>query len=304
MYLLLGAGGFLGYSFARFLVSKKIQFASVSRSFQWHALPYESRFIGSVSDIALYGDALAGNPNVIYMAGSPNLISAEDDPYRDLELHIKELQSFMQFLSSSVDARHFYFLSSGGTVYGDSNGVVKDELSPLMPKSAYGVRNVVLEAIVRSASITFKIPSTILRVTSPFGPGQHLFRRRGLIQVLLDSSVSGETVYIRGNGYQVRDYIYSNDLCEMIYALKSGKDIPVVINMASGYSYSAREIVQRMEENDVYPSVEYIDDSKSFEVNDSLVSPRLILGLSGKSKESLQPLARSNLMDMLGFVSN
>ena len=57
--------------------------------------------------------------------------------------------------------------------------VAKIESSPLNPKSAYGTRNVVLEAVVRALAVSFDISTTILRVTNPFGPGQGCFRRRG-----------------------------------------------------------------------------------------------------------------------------
>ena len=50
MIILVGAGGFLGYSLARHFSNKGIHFATISRSFQWLPALFERRFIGSASE--------------------------------------------------------------------------------------------------------------------------------------------------------------------------------------------------------------------------------------------------------------
>ena len=220
MIILVGAGGFLGYSLARHFSNKRMHFATISRSFQWLPALFERRFIGSASEaVDFFGDDY-DEITVLYMAGSPNLVLAEQEPLFDLDLHLSEIKSFLQFfLNLKSICKQFYFFSSAGTVYGDSKGVIKTEMSELYPKSAYGKRNVALESFVLSWARSNGAQASILRVTNPFGPGQSRFRRRGLIQALIDSASTGQQVLIRGNGYQKRDYIYIDNLCLMVEKL-------------------------------------------------------------------------------------
>ena len=302
MIILVGAGGFLGYSLSKYFSRRKIKFATISRSFQWNPLPYEKRYIGSASEVIDLINTFSGNVQALYMAGSPNLVLAEQDPSADLYIHESELRSFFQIFSGLKCAyKRFIFVSSGGTVYGDSHGVSKMENSDLNPKSAYGKRNVTLEKIVALYASSFAVQTSIFRVTNPFGPGQFRFRRRGLVQALIDSSSSGQKITIRGNGYQKRDYLFSNSLCSMMGLLLELESLPAIINIASGFSYSAREVIQVLNANQIFPVFEYVAVADNFEVKDSLVSASLVRSILRIEDYSLAPFSPSNILDMCHY---
>ena len=299
MIVVVGAGGFLGYSLSNYFSSKEINFASVSRSFQWTPILYEQRFISSASDIGDFLCSMPDNLQILYMAGSPNLGLAEQDPLQDLFDHQNELNAFLKDISAlQHKCKRFIFASSAGTVYGDSNGITKKETSELFPKSAYGKRNIELEGLVLDWSIRTGIPSSVLRISNPFGPGQFRFRRRGLIQSLIDSSFSGQKILIRGNGNQVRDYIYSTDLSGVILDLLKLEDIPNIVNISSGFSYSARQIIHILNNYSFSPCFEYIDSHEPYDVYDSLVSSDLLRTLLCKSEHELMPFRSNNILNM------
>lgn len=302
MIILVGAGGFLGYSLSKYFSRRKIKFATVSRSFQWEPLVYEERCVGTASTVINFISTFSGDVQVLYMAGSPNLVLAEQDPSADLYVHESELQSFLQIFSGlkSVSKR-FIFVSSGGTVYGDSLGVLKMETSDLNPKSAYGKRNVTLEKTVAAWASSFNVRSSIFRVTNPFGPGQFRFRRRGLVQALIDSASSGQKISIRGNGYQKRDYLFSDSLCSMVGSLLELDSLPAIINIASGFSYSAREVIEVLNTNQIFPVFEYVNFADDFEVKDSLVSASLVRSILRLEDCSLVPFGPANILDMVHY---
>ena len=62
-----------------------------------------------------------------------------------------------------------------------------------------------------------------------------------------------------------------------------------------------QEVVSFMNSNGISPSVEYIIESRDFEVIDSLVSCDLAATISGYSRESMNPLTISNLLSMIEF---
>ena len=299
MIILVGAGGFLGYSLSKYFSLRGVEFATVSRSFQWSPLIYERRYIGSASEVVNFICAFSGDLQVLYMAGSPNLALAEHNPSTDLYVHQSEIKSFLEiFCGLECAYKRFLFVSSGGTVYGDSFGTSKAESSDVSPKSAYGRRNVALENTVLSWAKLSGVQSSLFRVTNPFGPGQSHFRRRGLVQCLVDSASSGQKVSIRGNGYQKRDYLYSDNLCSMIGSLLEFKSLPHVINIASGYSYSAREVIEILNDHQIFPVFEYVDTSNDFEVRDSLVSADLVRSILHLKKDCMIPFKAANIFEM------
>ena len=299
MIIIVGAGGFLGYSLSRYFSTQKIEFATISRSFQWPSMVFEKRFIGCASDAAKFMSSFTEDLQVLYMAGSPNLALAEQDPVVDLTVHKDEISSFLESYSSlSCNFKRFIFVSSAGTVYGDSHGDVRSEKSELRPKSAYGSRNVALEKTVSSWANHSQECMSIFRVSNPFGPGQFRFRRRGLVQALIDSASSGQKISIRGNGYQKRDYIYSADLCSVVGHLLELKSLPCVINISSGFSYSAREVIQVLYDNRIFPSFEYIDMADAFEVEDSLVSSSKLRSILSLEEDELLPFKANNVLGM------
>lgn len=299
MIVIVGAGGFLGYSLSRYFSFGKVKFATVSRSFQWPRLLFEERFVGNASNAISFFNSINDDLTFLYMAGSPNLFLAEKDPRHDLSLHLNELRGFLEIFSKQpCNLKKFIFFSSGGTVYGDSHGVAKTEDSPLSPKSSYGQRNVALEKLVVSSSRSSGIPCSIFRVTNPFGPGQYRFRRRGLIQALFDSASSGQKVLIRANGCQKRDYIYSELLCVMVNSILQLDSLPQVVNIASGFSYTAREVISMLEKNMIFPSFQYVEDSDPFEVIDSVVSSSFVRSIVGLTEDELYPFKESNVLSM------
>ena len=85
-----------------------------------------------------------------------------------------------------------------------------------------------------------------MRVTNPYGKAQLGSRRKGLIVSLLKTIESNEFVELRGNGQQVRDYIYADDLGDSIIdqMMTNGSS---TINICSGYTASGIDIVEAIE---------------------------------------------------------
>ena len=102
MIIILGAGGFLGYSLAYELNSLDYNYTTVSRSFQWKPFTSENRFLCPVSSVKTYSQNFTKDSAVIYMAGSTDLALAESDDVSDLEKHENEMRMFFAGLSDGV----------------------------------------------------------------------------------------------------------------------------------------------------------------------------------------------------------
>ena len=301
MILILGAGGFLGFSFSSYLSEKGKQFYTISRSFQWDKLPGETRFVCSVSSFSDFSGICDNLTTVIYMAGATDLADAESRSALDLSDHVSQMESFFTRLRSlSVQRCRFIFFSSAGTVYGDSDGTPSCESDLLMPKSAYGRRNALLEHLFLMSVRLLGAQALVLRVSNPFGPFQFRFRRKGLIQSLISSSFSHKSIVLRGSGRQVRDYIYVDDLVSSVYRLIALENWPFqILNVGSGYGFSANEIVEILNSNGLCPVITHSVESSEFDVDCSVVDNAALCCALHLQSEGLYPLSPSKINSLI-----
>ena len=246
--VLLGAGGFLGCAFARFFDSQELNVLCISRSFQWtnHFLPGKIVRIESlVSDVKKYEASIQENACVIYMAGSTDLLAAEQHGVLDVSAHLKELSTALGSIYATKDLYNSFLISSAGAVYGECPPAGCNESSELRPKSIYGLRNVLMENYYKYICSSHDVPSSILRIANPYGIEQLEVRRKGLITALVLAAKSGNRIILRGNGKQARDYIYSEDLCRIVLKfIRSTKAPATPINIGSGRSFKSAELVE------------------------------------------------------------
>ena len=303
MIILLGAGGFIGYSIGKYLQSNSISHVTVSRSFQWPQNSYETRSVASISSTEKYIDLISSGDTIIYMGGSTDLASAESDSVNDLVQHLAEMEALILRLKFSfIKLSQIAFLSSAGTVYGDSNGLSLDEQSSISPKSTYGRRNYILESLIHASYQQIAESFLIFRVSNPFGPFQFRFRRKGLIQSLLTSSIQGNEVVLRGSGLQVRDYIFSPHMSSCICNIIHHKNAQGVFNIASGFSFSGLELVELLNSLGVYPACSCVSSAFDYEVNDSLLLNSRMRDYLSLDTNFLFPLSKQNIMTMLASM--
>ena len=141
---------------------------------------------------------------------------------------------------------HLIFFSSGGTVYGNPDRLPITEDTPIAPLSNYGAGKAAQEAFCQTLRSQGH-PVTILRPSNAYGPGQTMRRGFGLVRTMLEHALCDTPMEIWGDGENVRDFIYIDDIVEATVRLI---DLPQdfgTYNLGSGIGYSinrVREIVE------------------------------------------------------------
>jgi len=128
--------------------------------------------------------------------------------------------------------------SSSRMIYGKvEQGLVK-ESGPANPLSLYGIHKLASEKYFLMYYNNFGIPSTILRLTNPYGPRQQIKHNKySLIGWFIRQAMEGKTIQIFGEGTQLRDYIYVDDIVNaMLKCTKADDAIGETINIGSGKS--------------------------------------------------------------------
>lgn len=138
----------------------------------------------------------------------------------------------------------FVYFSSGGTVYGNRNDVLPfvetDEMNPI---SYYGWSKQMMENSIQFMYRTVGLDYLILRPSNPYGHGQNLYGKQGLIAVAIGKLLKDEPIEVWGDGSAVRDYIYVDDLASIFVKLIEENVHNTTLNIGSGRGYSINDVL-------------------------------------------------------------
>lgn len=162
------------------------------------------------------------------------------------------------------------YLSSGGAIYGDYLEKVHNEEDAVYPKSSYGVVKLAIEKYLLLYSELYNFNSLILRLSNPYGP-YHYNDKQGVINVAIKKALRGEELQIWGHGNGIKDYIYIEDVCDIIMLLVKDGLTTGVYNVASANALSVNDIVTAIKKLIPTFKFEYIPESvndvQSFELD-------------------------------------
>lgn len=138
----------------------------------------------------------------------------------------------------------FVYFSSGGTIYGNRTDITPFvETDPMAPISYYGWSKQMMENSILYVRRTAGLKYLILRPSNPYGHGQNIHARQGLIAVAMGKILAAEPIEVWGNGSNIRDYIYIDDLAEAVVQLLEKDVYNTTVNIGSGEGASINDII-------------------------------------------------------------
>lgn len=170
------------------------------------------------------------------------------------------------------------YFSSGGAIYGDYLNKIHKEEDAVYPKSSYGVVKLAIEKYLLAYSELYGFNTLILRLSNPFGR-YHYNNKQGIINIAIRKAMQNESLLIWGDGNGFKDYIFVDDVCDIVMKLVASGVHTSVYNIASGRTLSVNQIVQAVK--DEYPSftVEYTNvhslDVQNFELDNKKILNKL-----------------------------
>lgn len=163
--------------------------------------------------------------------------------FADCETDKKTLRKFIEICSKRIQTPpNFVYFSSGGTVYGNSPGIVS-ELSPLNPETHYAEMKVNSEEFLVRSAEEGKIKLSIFRLANLYG-GKNLNSRKSLIEIALTQNEIRLTV----NPNSTKQYGTYDDNSQYVldFLRLFGPELgqPLVKNVFSEHSYSIQDILK------------------------------------------------------------
>lgn len=138
--------------------------------------------------------------------------------------------------------KRVFYLSSGGTVYGESNDSMFDEEHVCNPICAYGVHKLSVEKIMGVYTLQKWVKCTVVRLANPYGPEQ-MTRGVGVISHFIRTLMKGEPIHVIGNSTNLRDYIYIDDVVDAVETLLRYQGDEMVFNIGTGIGVSVDELI-------------------------------------------------------------
>lgn len=246
--LVLGAGGFVGNGIVATLAQQGYRVSAFARSHAGRTSANVTAIRGSIEDTALLHEAVSQSTTIVYSASLSTPGSSANDPALEVIGNLLPIARVLE-CASAFPERHFIYLSSGGTVYGD--GADKAiESTPLRPRSYYGAGKVAAESLIHACAETTDWRATILRPTNVYGPGQATARAFAVVPTLFERALDGQPFLVWGDGESVRDYCYLDDVASAVQAavIAPPERGCAIYNVASGFTASVTALISACEQ--------------------------------------------------------
>jgi UDP-glucose 4-epimerase len=236
--LITGGTGFIGSHLANKIVKDGHQVYIISR-----AADDRTNFSqGYFGDENLLDSALPGIDVVIHLAWttvpSPNLADISQDVQENINGTINLLNKCV-----AHQIKKIIFISSGGTVYGIPNEIPIKEDHILNPISSYGISKLAVERYLYLYNKLSGLDYLVFRVSNAYGEQQNLIRGQGVLGIWLDNIFSGKDIVIWGDGTVVRDYVYIEDLVNVISLAVDHPFKERIYNLGFGEGFSLNDII-------------------------------------------------------------
>lgn len=175
--------------------------------------------VGDLRDVPLVRRAIEGQSIVFDFAGVSGAVRSNQEPTAALERECNPHLSLYHACATSEKPPVVVFISSR-LVYGPPRYLPVDENHPLNPLSIYAVHKVTIENYLHVFGNLHGLPFVIVRLTNPYGPHQAAeTTTHGIINMFVRQALGGQPIKIFGDGGQVRDYIYVEDVVEVFMRL-------------------------------------------------------------------------------------
>jgi len=153
---------------------------------------------------------------IFNLAGQVSHIDSMSDPYTDLEINCRSQLSLLEAIRRNNPSVKMIYASTR-QIYGAPDYLPVDEKHLLHPTDVNGINKMAGEWYHILYSNVYGIRATSLRLTNTYGPRLLVkHNRQGFIGWFIRLAVDGEEISLYGDGTQLRDLNYVDDVVEAL----------------------------------------------------------------------------------------
>jgi len=210
---------------------------------------------------------------IFHFIGTTVPSTSNDNIGYDIESNLLRTINLLE-ICKSYAIKSIVFISSGGAIYGASQHYIHKETDDLFPNSSYGIMKLTIEKYLKLYNHLYELNYLCLRLSNPYG-AFHLSKKQGLINIALRKAVNKKEFYVWGDGSNVKDYIYVEDVARIIFTLLKQRVTNRVLNIGSNKGYSINEILGIIK--NIIPSFKInYSEAKSFDVSKVILNTEAV----------------------------
>jgi len=193
--------------------------------------------LDDVQNIEVIKPLIEKSDYIFHLAAQVSYIDSLNIPFEDMDINARSTLNILELCRKYNPSVRIIF-SSSRMVYGKVEQSLVTEHSDTNPLSLYGIHKLTSEKYLLMYFKDFGIPCTILRITNPYGPRQQIKHNKySLVGWFVRQAMEGKTIKIYGDGRQLRDYIFIEDIVDaMVLTAANQKAIGEIVNIGSGTS--------------------------------------------------------------------
>lgn len=214
--LITGGGGYLASALARLLKDGCEFITRVDRpGASFLPIDGKTKFHDVYGDITqkIDWEALVRNVDIIFhFAAQTSAYAANESPVDDVSINVLPMLHILEACRKHKVKPAVLFASTV-TVAGLPERIPVDETHPDNPITIYDLHKQMAENYLKYYIKSEIVNGAILRLTNVYGPGPKSSRSdRGILNMMIRRAISGELLTVYGDGHQVRDYVYVDDV--------------------------------------------------------------------------------------------
>ena len=194
---------------------------------------------GDVAELELQG-LFRGADVVFHLAGRPGVRPSFDIEQRYVHDNVVATRRLLAAARAAGVRRLVY--ASSSSVYGNAPTPFA-EAAPTGPISPYGRTKLEAERLCLDASDD-GLGCTALRYFTVYGPGQ---RPDMGIRIFAEAALHGRPITVLGDGTQVRDFTYVDDVVDATIAAADGPVEGMAVNIGGGSTVTLNEVIEMLE---------------------------------------------------------
>ena len=187
-------------------------------------------------------ELVCGKAVIFNLAGQVSHVDSMSDPYSDLMMNCQAHLGLLEACRKRAPGAKIVFTGTRQQ-YGRPEYLPVDERHPLRPIDINGIHKVAGEAYHILYGDLYGLRTTSLRLTNTYGPGQLMRHgRQAFVAWLIRRAMDGEQIELFGDGQQMRDFTYVDDVVEALLRVAHRAEADgEVFNLSGERPYSLRE---------------------------------------------------------------
>jgi UDP-glucose 4-epimerase len=203
--------------------------------------------VGDIRDEALMRYVVPGQDCIINLAAQVSYTDSVTDPFLDLDINCRAMLLLLELCRTLNPTVRVLFPGSR-LQFGRITRIPVAEDHPQIPLMPYGIHKMAAEKYCQMYHRIYGLRTTALRLANPYGPRQQMRHSKyGIVNWFIRMAMEDRTIKIFGDGAQVRDYIYVDDVATA-FLLAASRDQAAgeVFNVGSGTPTSFREMAEKV----------------------------------------------------------